>query len=108
MRGYYLHTRYDNDHGMRGGVGHGYDTGFSNEYELEIGNNANASAEMIAICCLQDEILEFLAVTPSALGEVLLTTYRQKVREIDQRYDDNQITRDGGEKLKSFKAKYHE
>ena len=94
---------------MRGGVGHGYETSAAaHEYELEIGNNANASSEMLAICCLQDEILEFLAVTPSALGEVLLTMYRQKVVEIDQRYDDNQITRDGGEKLKSFKAKYNE
>ena len=108
MRDYYLHPRYDRDHGMRGGVGHGYETGFDHEYELEIGNNANASSEMLAICCLQDEILEFLAVTPSALGEVLLTMYRQKVVEIDQRYADNKKARDDGEKLKAFKGKYHE
>ena len=108
MRDYYLHPRYDRDHGMRGGVGHGYETGFDREYELEIGNNANASSEMIALCCLHDELLEFLAVTPSALGEVLLTTYRQKVVEIDQRYADNKKARDDGEKLKAFKGKYHE
>ena len=109
MRDYYLHPRYDRDHGMRGGVGHGYETSAAaHEYELEIGNNANASSEMLAICCLQDEILEFLAVTPSALGEVLLTMYRQKVVEIDQRYADNKKARDDGEKLKAFKGKYHE
>ena len=109
MRDYYLHPRYDRDHGMRGGVGHGYETSAAaHEYELEIGNNANASSEMLAICCLQDEILEFLGVTPSALGEVLLTMYRQKVVEIDQRYADNKKARDDGEKLKAFKGKYHE
>ena len=108
MRNYYLHPRHDRDHGMRGGVGHGYETGFDHEYELEIGNNANASPEMIAICCLHDELLEFLAVTPSALGEVLLTMYSQKVAEINQRYDENSKTRDDGEKLKAFKEKYNE
>ena len=108
MRDYYLNPRYDRDHGMRGGVGHGHDYGNGDDFELEIGNNANASSEMIAICCLQDEILEFLAVTPSALGEVLLTMYHQKVAEIDQRYEENKKTRDDGEKLKAYKAKYRE
>ena len=108
MRSYYLHPRYDRDHGMRGGVGHGHDDGYDDDFELEIGNNANASSEMLAICCLQDEILEFLAVTPSALGEVLLTMYHQKVAEIDQRYEENKKTRDDGEKLKAYKAKYRE
>ena len=109
MRDYYLHPRYDRDHGMRGGVGQHYETSAAaHEYELEIGNNANASSEMIALCCLQDEILELLEVSPSILSDVLLTMYSQKVAEINQRYEDNQITRDGGEKLKSFKAKYNE
>jgi len=109
MRDYYLHPRYDKNHGCRGGVGYGHDAGgYLDSYELEIGNNANASAEMIAICCLQDEILEFLAVTPSALGEVLLTTYHQKVDEINQRYEENEKKRDDAEKLKAFKGKYHE
>ena len=93
---------------MRGGVGHAHDYGNGDDFELEIGNNANASPEMIAICCLHDELLEFLAITPSALGEVLLTMYRQKVAEIEQRYDENSKTRDDGEKLKAFKEKYHE
>ena len=108
MRDYYLHPRYDRDHGMRGGVGARDGFGSTDDFELEIGNNANASPKMIAICCLHDELLEFLAVTPSALGEVLLTTYRQKVREIEQRYEENEKTRDDGEKLKSYKAKYHD
>jgi hypothetical protein len=108
MRDYYLHPRYDRDHGMRGGVSNPHDYGNGDDFELEIGNNANASPEMIAICCLQDEILEFLEVTPSALGDVLLTMYHQKVAEIEQRYDENSKTRDDGEKLKAFKEKYHE
>ena len=108
MRDYYLHPRYDRDHGMRGGVGHGHDDGCGDDFELEIGNNATASSKLIALCCLQDEILEFLEVSPSILSEVLLTMYSQKVAEINQRYEDNQITRDGGEKLKAFKEKYNE
>ena len=93
MRGYYLHTRHDNDHGMRGGVGHGYDTGFSNEYELEIGNNANASPELIALCCLHDEILEFLAVTPSLLGDALLAMYHKEVEKIEMGFEKNRQAR---------------
>ena len=109
MRAYYLHSRYDKNHGCRGGVGTRDVVGIgSDEYELEIGNNANASSEMVALCCLHDEILEFLAVTPSILGEVLLTMYYDKIREIDQRYEENKKTREDGEKLKSFKDKYHE
>ena len=109
MRDYYLHPRYDRDHGMRGGVGHHYETSAAaHEYELEIGNNANASAEMIAICCVQDEILEYLATSPSILSNVLLTMYHQKVDEINQQYEENEKKREDAEKLKSYKAKYHE
>jgi len=109
MRTYYLHPRYDRDHGMRGGVNYEDVVGtLSDEYELEIGNNANASPELIALCCLHDEILEFLEVTPSMLGDVLLDMYHQKIVEIDQRYADNKKARDDGEKLKSFKDKYNE
>ena len=89
MRGYYLHPRYDNDHGMRGGVGLGHDYG-GEDYELEIGNNATASPELIALCCLHDEILEYLEVSPSILSEVLMTMYHQKVAEIIQRYEENE------------------
>ena len=109
MRGYYLHPRYDKKHGMRGGVGYGHDAGgYLDSYELEIGNNANASAEMIAICCVQDEILEYLATSPSILSNVLLTMYHQKVDEINQQYEENEKKREDAEKLKSYKAKYHE
>ena len=100
MRDYYLHPRYDRDHGMRGGVGHGYETSAAaHEYELEIGNNANASSEMIAICCLQDEILEFLAVTPSLLGDALLAMYHKEVEKIEMGFEKNRQSR---------KEKYHE
>jgi len=94
MRSYYLHPRYDRDHGCRGGVSHGYDRASGEEYELEIGNNANASAEMIALCCLHDEILEFLEVSPSMLSEVLMTMYWRKVGEIKQRYQENNRSRE--------------
>ena len=111
MREYYLHPRYDKEHqcdGMRGGVGHDHETGFDHEYELEIGNNANASPEMIAICCMHDEIIEFLELSPTVLSEMLLTTYNAKMAEINQRYADNKKARDDGEKLRAFKKKYHE
>ena len=108
MRDYYLHPRYDRDHGMRGGVGTRDGFGSTDDYELEIGNNANASAEMIAICCVQDEILEYLATSPSILSNVLLTMYHQKVDEINQQYEENEKKREDAEKLKSYKAKYHE
>ena len=109
MRGYYLHPRYDKKHGMRGGVGYGHDAGgYLDSYELEIGNNANASAEMIAICCVQDEILEYLATSPSILSTVLLEMYPQKVDEVNQQYEENEKKREDAEKLKAFKGKYHE
>ena len=109
MRDYYLHPRYDKDHGMRGGVGHGYETSAAaHEYELEIGNNANASSEMLAICCLQDEILEFLAVTPSLLGDVLLAMYHKEVEKIDMGFEKNRQAREENKKLEAVKEKYHE
>ena len=108
MRGFYLHPRYDKNHGMRGGVGYSHNDGFGDDFELEIGNNANASAEMIAICCVQDEILEYLATSPSILSNVLLTMYHQKVDEINQQYEENEKKREDAEKLKAFKGKYHE
>ena len=99
MRSYYLHPRYDRDHGMRGGVGLGHDYGHGDDYELEIGNNANASPELIALCCLHDEILEYLEVSPSVLSEVLMTMYYQKVEEINQRYDENGKVRNDKENV---------
>ena len=100
MRTYYLHPRYDRDHGMRGGVNYEDVVGtLSDEYELEIGNNANASPELIALCCLHDEILEFLAVTPSLLGDALLEMYHKEVEKIEMGFEKNRQAR---------KEKYHE
>jgi len=45
---------------------------------------------------LQDEIMEFLEASPSALSDLLLTMHSQKMAEIAQRYEDNKKTRDGG------------
>ena len=78
---------------MRGGVGTRDGFGSTDDYELEIGNNANASPEMIAICCLHDELLEFLAVTPSALGEVLLAMYHKEVEKIEMGFEKNRQSR---------------
>ena len=109
MRTYYLHSRYDKDHGCRGGVAISDVVGImSDEYELEIGNNANASPEMIALCCMHDEIIEFLELSPTVLSEALLDMYNDKMAEINQRYADNKKARDDGEKLKAFKGKYNE
>ena len=112
MRSYYLHSRYDKDHqcdGMRGGVAISDVVGImGDEYELEIGNNANASPEMIALCCMHDEIIEFLELSPTVLSEALLDMYNDKMAEINQRYADNKKARDDGEKLKAFKDKYNE
>lgn len=51
------------------------------DYELEIGKDKNASPEMLALCALYDEILEFLKNNPSYLGTMLLN----KHKEITQR-----------------------
>ena len=82
MRGYYLNSIHKTI-GCRGGVGYGYDTGFTDEYELEIGHQCNASAKMIAMCCLHDEIMGLLNDSPSLLSQILVNKYHQLVKEVE-------------------------
>ena len=85
MRGYYLNSIYTNS-GCRGGVGSGQHT-YDGEYELEIGQQCNASPQMIAMCCLHDEFLEILRFKDSsceALSEMVLHKYHDLVAEIEE------------------------
>jgi hypothetical protein len=53
------------------------------EYELEIGNYKNASPEMLALCSLIDEIIEFLKLSPSPLAELILAKYKEQVYKLN-------------------------
>ena len=88
MRGYYLKSGMGIESGCRGGVGHGYDTGFSNEYELEIGHQCNASADLIALCILHDEIIELLAIKDSPLHDMVLSKYHMVKQAIEEEHDE--------------------
>lgn len=83
MRSFYLRRNSEsgNAGGSRGGVGSNNDFG---DYELEIGSSQHASAEMIVFCSMIDEILEHLKNNPSNIGHLLLTTYKQKVKELSE------------------------
>jgi len=93
MRGFYLHPANDTNRGCRGGVGHAYGV---EDYELEVGQNCTASSELIAICVLKDEILEFLAMQDSNLvAKLILATYHQKVEEINNKYEEKRFADTG-------------
>lgn len=78
MRHCYL-RRSGSAGGSRGGVQSTYESG---DYELEVGSSQHASVEMIAFCSMIDEILEHLQHNPSAIGHLLLDTYKKKVEEL--------------------------
>jgi|TARA_R110000765_G_scaffold398788_1_gene493244 hypothetical protein len=92
MRGFYLHPANDTNRGCRGGVG--YSNG-AEDYELEVGVNCTASSELIAICVLKDEILEFLAMQDSNVAKLILATYHQKVEEINNKYEEKRFADTG-------------
>lgn len=75
MRGAYLKSSSHNNKGCRGGVG-----SFDGDYELEIGNNQNASPQMLALCMLIDEITEHLKTSESSIGKMI---YQQYVKNVD-------------------------
>ena len=52
--------------GSRGGV-----SGDGEDYELEIGQNQYASAEMVALCVYIDEVMEFLESCKSPIGYMI-------------------------------------
>ena len=58
MRPYYLRSGRHIDSGCRGGIGNAHFD--SPDYELEIGNQCNASFEMLAVCIMIDEIKELI------------------------------------------------
>lgn len=83
MRSYYLKPTdilSIGNGGCRGGVGSNQPDG---DYELEIGNDLNASSKMVALCVLHDEIIEFLEKSDSPIGHLIHLTYKQKIEEIE-------------------------
>ena len=65
--------------GSRGGVTSGHDHG---EYELEIGQNQNASPELLALCVHADEIMEFLENCNSPIGRMILNGIKKETKEL--------------------------
>ena len=87
MRGGYIHReRHWCEDGSvasksccRGGIGSKYEE--YNEYEVEIGQLCNFSMEMFALCCMHDEIIEYLKKDDSHIGQLLYSEYRRQVKE---------------------------
>ena len=67
--------------GSRGGVTSGHDY---SEYELEIGQNQNASPELLALCVHSDEIMEFLEKCDSPIGGMILSGIKKQIKELNE------------------------
>ena len=81
MRGYYLNPSNEESCSCRGGVGSGNENG---DYELEIGQHKNASAEMIALCVHIDEITTYLELKQDCpIAQMILHSYKKTVIDID-------------------------
>lgn len=92
MRAFYLHPRDPDDRGgCRGGVGNKYLD--SNDYELEIGQNADCSFEMLALCVLYDEIMEHLGQS-GPIGELIFHQHKQLVNTIEKRFSEKRQERE--------------
>ena len=59
----------------RGGISGKYD-----DYEVEIGQLCNFSMEMFALCCMHDEIIEYLKKDESHIGNLLYQEYRRQMQ----------------------------
>ena len=96
MRSVYL--RRDTEGGCRGGVS--VQDPHYTDYELEIGKDKNASPEMLALCALYDEILEFLKNNPSYLGTMLLNKHKEITQRLHNeiRYTERQLYGDDDDK----------
>ena len=87
MRAAYLRPKDLNKErgGQRGGVGNADHDG---EFELEVGFESHASVELLALCQLHDEILELLRTSRSHLAAMLLCSYQEGIRKLNQQLDD--------------------
>ena len=83
MRYAYLKISDSRSEESRGGVTSGYSGG--NEYELEIGQNQNASPELLALCVHADEIMEFLEKCESPIGHMILDGIKKQIKELNQK-----------------------
>ena len=63
----------------RGGIASGHPE--YNDYEVEIGQLCNFSMEMFALCCMHDEIIEYLKKDDSHIGRLLYSEYRRQVQQ---------------------------
>jgi hypothetical protein len=82
MRPMYLNPSNEVGGGCRGGVGNGDGCG---DYELEIGQHKNASAEMIALCVHIDEITTYLKLKQDCpIAQMVLHSYKKTVKEINE------------------------
>lgn len=79
MRGAYLSKRTSGS-GCRGGVGSN-----DGDYALEIGMQCNVDIKMMALCCLVDELWEYLQISPSPIGQMLLDQWKQEITRLEDR-----------------------
>jgi hypothetical protein len=78
MRSYYIqHEIPDNHHGCKGGIAG------DDEFEVEIGSSCNFSFEMIALCTLHDEIIEFLTSSDNPLAKIIIDLYQSEIKSMD-------------------------
>jgi hypothetical protein len=84
MRRYYL--KRESYSGCRGGVGD-----HEGGYELEIGSDLRASPEMVALCVMSDEIIEYMKNNNSHIGRLIYTEYLRTVETLERmlREDDD-------------------
>jgi len=71
--------------GSRGGVTSDAEHAEHAEYELEIGQNQNASPELLALCVYADEIMEFLEKCESPIGHMILNGIKKETKELKDR-----------------------
>ena len=60
----------------RGGIAHGE----ADDYEVEIGQTCNFSFQMFALCCMHDELIEYLKKSDDHIGQLLHAEYRRLQR----------------------------
>ena len=66
----------------RGGIGHEA----CDDYEVEIGQSCQFSFEMFALCCMHDEIIEYLQKSNDHIGHLLFSEYRRQIKQWVKEY----------------------